>query len=316
MRSCLKKEIPPAVILQLTFLWKAIHEVCLTSLSLSHNYSRKFLAIVDEHGIELPNTHVCSTRLCEWCGVIQLPTLTCSSRLRAIKLKSRINRSREGSSSSGNMGTGVERGSHEGQSKKLKNVLVTACLMCKHSRVSVTKAAGGGIGVSTMNSTGIGQGSFSSADTAAIDKHALEQQGIPRINRFKKAAVVSPPSQLEGGKKRKSFSFLTSQGQGVTTNSSGFAAFSKNLSVSSHTATSSATATASGTGTKKLSLLELEKQNKKAKRKANISSAVGGVSLTGPSTSSRTGAFNFGGSKSAGSGSGGLGGLLGLFQSK
>ncbi len=129
--SSFGKEISPPVSMQLNFLWKGMHETALRSLDLSHQMSRSFVQLVKEHGINNLPEFVMTERICQWCCVIQLPSVTCQSRLRKRSLKGGINRYRKGA------GESAEGESHP--SAKLKNVLVSSCLLCKHKAKPITE---------------------------------------------------------------------------------------------------------------------------------------------------------------------------------
>jgi len=142
LRSAFSFEVPPAVVLQMHFLWQALHETCTTSLSLSHSYSRKFLALVDAHGVELTTSQ--RSRLCSRCGVIQLPSITTSTRLRRVALRSRVNRkrSRAAAKSAPPQALSLDRAAaaaaqHKSKAipgtAKLVSVATTRCLQCKHT---------------------------------------------------------------------------------------------------------------------------------------------------------------------------------------
>lgn len=68
---------------QLSYLWKACHEVAATSLPLSHRLSKSFIDLVRQHGVIIPEN--VEQRFCAWCSCIQLPSITSSVRISTCK---------------------------------------------------------------------------------------------------------------------------------------------------------------------------------------------------------------------------------------
>lgn len=83
------QEIAVHIQQRLHYQWKVIHRFAKTSLPLSHKTSRDFVHICNTYGVDVPS-HV-SRRLCPWCSVIQLPTITCSTKLQKRTRKSQSN---------------------------------------------------------------------------------------------------------------------------------------------------------------------------------------------------------------------------------
>ena len=122
LHSSFGKDLSPAVSLELQYLWKGMHQAALTSMELSHHMSRSFVDLVKEHGIDNLPEFVMSERICQWCCAIQIPSVTCRSRIRKRSLKGGLNRYRKG------CGENIEGELHP--SAKLKNVIVSHCLRC------------------------------------------------------------------------------------------------------------------------------------------------------------------------------------------
>ena len=120
LHSSFGKDLSPAVSLELQYLWKGMHQAALTSMELSHHMSRSFVDLVKEHGIDNLPEFVMSERICQWCCAIQIPSVTCRSRIRKRSLKGGLNRYRKG------CGENIEGELHP--SAKLKNVIVSHCL--------------------------------------------------------------------------------------------------------------------------------------------------------------------------------------------
>ena len=267
LSSCFKKEIPPAVILQLGFLWKALHEVCQSSLELSHTYSRKFLGLVDEHGVELPATHSASTRLCFWCGVIQLPGVTSSARLRPIKLKSRINRrnkimfgvneaSRNTALKPENS-TGNTLCTDAAVGAKLKNVMVCKCLKCGKS--SITRSAGLYLGMPRLSSKASNKRA-SPASSISPDHESKRKKAFSflELNKTTSRVGTASFSSVSNAAPIKTSGLLNMNSTGFVSFVAGNQAYSK----------STDDGTKQAPTPEKVNLLELEKQKKKALKKA------------------------------------------------
>ena len=136
LQSSLKHELPPSIVKQLEFLWEALHMVS-TSRDLSLVYSRRFLDLLDLHGVEIPSNHSLHTRLCGKCSIIQLPTITVRSRIHSIKLRSRINRKRSApvnfDPAAPLISTGNDSQKSSSGTYKVKSVLMSHCLCCGHT---------------------------------------------------------------------------------------------------------------------------------------------------------------------------------------
>ncbi len=267
LRSKVKHEIPPAVILQLNFLWEAIYSVAQTSLQLSFSYSRKFLDLVDQHGVDLPKSHACSSKLCENCGVIQLPSVTTTNRVHSISLKNRINRKRNSTGSmvvSASLSANANTNAHANASGsdgvdnsnndngKLKNVLVVKCLWCDHSYHDSSSGNG--------NGNGNGNGLIGITRDKKVKKTKVE------------AKVTASPSPV--AKKKQPFSFSSRQsnsnsvvGIGSSNNSPSINIGISFSSSSSFRSSGEANSNISNNSSK-LSLDEIARQNKKAKKEA------------------------------------------------
>ena len=98
------QEIAAHIQQRLHYQWKLVHRFAKTALPLSHKTSRDFVQICNTYGVDLPSYVI--RRLYPWCSVIQLPAITCST-----KLQKRTRRSQSNS---------------QQQHKKIKNEIVSA----------------------------------------------------------------------------------------------------------------------------------------------------------------------------------------------
>lgn len=105
-------------------MWRAAHLTAVDAPAISQSLSRSFTRVCDEHLVDLPEE--VRGRLCCRCGALQLPTLTCSVRVKRRRARSRINRN------------GIPR-LGKGAGEKFRNEVVRRCLLC--GRVS-QRAAG------------------------------------------------------------------------------------------------------------------------------------------------------------------------------
>jgi RNase P subunit RPR2 len=92
LRTKLNKDVPPTVVEHLNYLWKAATFVLPSSASIPamHRLSKSFVDIVREHKVDLP-TNV-TEKLCGFCSVVLIPSLTCQVRLRSRSRRSKVNR--------------------------------------------------------------------------------------------------------------------------------------------------------------------------------------------------------------------------------
>ena len=74
---------------RLHYQWKLVHKFAKTVLPLSHKTSRDFVHICNTYGVDLPS--YVTRRLCPWCSVIQLPAITCSTKLQKRTRRSQAN---------------------------------------------------------------------------------------------------------------------------------------------------------------------------------------------------------------------------------
>ena len=87
LTSLTLKDIPPQVLHQLGYLWKAAHLTAINSNSLSHNFCLEFAVVAKKHDIVLPDE--VKYKFCSYCQVLFLPTVTCRSRIARSKSKQR-----------------------------------------------------------------------------------------------------------------------------------------------------------------------------------------------------------------------------------
>jgi len=121
------KDVPQYVTKRLRYLWISAHECLGTSLdniSLSHHLSRSFMESVLEQGITLTEEYM--NRLCQKCCVLQVPSLTCRSRLRSRTKQSNCNRKIVKKS------TNTPSAQGDKKSNRLKSELIRTCLVCQH----------------------------------------------------------------------------------------------------------------------------------------------------------------------------------------
>lgn len=89
LRSNISQELPSSVYQRLAYLWKISHSLALTSITSSHLLSRSFISLVNKYAIELPSN--IRYRICSYCCVLQLPSITCSVKVRRRGRESRRN---------------------------------------------------------------------------------------------------------------------------------------------------------------------------------------------------------------------------------
>lgn len=121
------KDLPVQVVERIRYLWKASFNVLNSissnpvesafndAISLSHHLSKKMMQTILNHGVYLPQSYL--QQLCEKCCVLQIPSLTCRSRLKRRSRKSKCNQK-------------AKKANHD--SLKIKNQLIRTCLICNH----------------------------------------------------------------------------------------------------------------------------------------------------------------------------------------
>ena len=119
---------------QLQYLWRG--SVLLAreggaALALSHSLCLQFVQLAGKHSVALPAQ--VKERICSVCSAVQLPSLTCTVRVRPRSLRSRVNRKQDAAlpmNSNNNFAA-------DAQKRRLKNEVVRHCLMCGHSSRSL-----------------------------------------------------------------------------------------------------------------------------------------------------------------------------------
>jgi RNase P subunit RPR2 len=89
LKSNISQEVPASVSQRLNYLWKSSFALALSSITTSHLISRSFVNLVNKYAIELPSN--IRYRICSYCSVLQLPSITCSVKVRRRGRQSRRN---------------------------------------------------------------------------------------------------------------------------------------------------------------------------------------------------------------------------------
>lgn len=281
LRSRSRGEVPSAVVAKLKYLWSVAHEVAKTSPQLSHAASLEFKDLITKEDVVLPR-HI-TEKLCSGCGAIQIPSVTCSTRLRTSGRRSCVNRALKSLYVPDTQGGGTV---------KVKNVAVTRCLLCQHKaplpKIVPASVAG-------LNKDGLEE------DRTTKNVHSYLGCKRNAIKRRRHTEVVegagggtgaTPPSQRArtagqySGLKKQSpvadtkceasaFSFLKSGGGGGGGRGVG-TLLSPHLSRNNSSASlssvggfvKSASSSGAGAGAGGVSLLDLERSKKKEKKLA------------------------------------------------
>lgn len=93
LQSLSNQEVPSVVQERLHYLWNASNNLALHSPALAHRMSRSFVQLSNKFNVDLPDYITC--RLCKHCCSVQIPSETCSVRLRQRSLKSSSRRSKD-----------------------------------------------------------------------------------------------------------------------------------------------------------------------------------------------------------------------------
>jgi RNase P subunit RPR2 len=120
-------DIPQAVVAQLNYLWNVCHEVAGSSSQLSHAASMQLKQLIREYDVALP-TYITS-KLCAWCSAVQIPSVTCSTRIRGRGKGSSVNRTLR-SLHVGSGETPLQPGATPSAAVKVKNAAVSRCKVC------------------------------------------------------------------------------------------------------------------------------------------------------------------------------------------
>lgn len=92
LHSSFHSIVPSGVIQRLSYLWKACNKMSLSSSLLSHRLSVTFIDLCKSYGIILPL--FIQSRFCDWCFALQLPSYTCSTKIKSRKKLNKIGNSR------------------------------------------------------------------------------------------------------------------------------------------------------------------------------------------------------------------------------
>jgi RNase P subunit RPR2 len=257
INSKIMKDLPLQIIERIRFLWKASYKVLdgnITSnsssnkaniedaLHSSHEYSRKFMHSVLNHGIHLPQSYL--QRLCEKCCILQLPSLTCRSRLKPRTKKSKCNRSAD------------QVNHHESSKCHMKNQLIRTCLVCSHI---------------TRTQIGCKRGKTQPASSTSTPHQPSEAKvSLVAASPAAEPLLVMKPTVTPSSK---GFSF-----HDIMKNSS---ATSQPSEAASETVTTTASTSAErGSGKRYLTLIEREQSMKKMKKKQKRMSEEGNQSTS------------------------------------
>jgi hypothetical protein len=288
--------LPESISRRLHYEWRLIHQLATTSLALSHtlrseitlsvstysplgwSHSRGFAELCRSYCIGSSSRHFLSLplivtgsvdleecvprRLCSWCSIIQIPTVTCRVRLRHRTKRSKVNQSAN---------------KNKTTKRKIKNEIVYHCLTCDRisSREDVCKKP---LSAAAASSTTL-------ATPVAIRAAAATAGG---------SSSVDP--KLKRDKQKFNFLEMLSQNRGIGTGTPPPAqAVAKSLSLSSgagldfiplcspptllSVSRSSSEAGGGGDATaghrtpmKRVSLLELEENRKSNKKRKSLGS--------------------------------------------
>lgn len=86
LQSLSNQEVPSVVQERLHYLWNACNNLAIHSPALAHRMSRSFVQLSNKFDVDLPDYVAC--RLCRHCCAIQIPSETCTVRLRVRSRKS------------------------------------------------------------------------------------------------------------------------------------------------------------------------------------------------------------------------------------
>jgi RNase P subunit RPR2 len=92
LKSKLKRDIPAHVSQKLSYEWKVLHKVSLSSPQVRLGISRSFTQAVEEYSVELPDA--IARKFCPFCSTFLMPPDTAQLRLRSVSKNSKRNKKR------------------------------------------------------------------------------------------------------------------------------------------------------------------------------------------------------------------------------
>jgi len=273
------KALPSGVVQQMRYLWRTgfrlAREEGATTRELAHSITLQFIRLASKHKVMLPPQ--VKERICGGCSMVQLPSVTCSVRVRPRSLHSRANRKQSAVMVSSTSNSGIQ------PPRKLKNEVVSRCLICSHTsrksgaprkpaRAKTGKTANAA--ASTVTAAAAGANVSGSPAKNAHSGSKISNHGASALR-------VAPSSTSTGANSKKAGYNFLGAALGSTAVAPTATSFGGNT-ISSSSSSGSGSGSGSGsngilgdfvplgpeglTGQKRVSLIDLEQQRKKQKK--------------------------------------------------
>ena len=282
IRNSLKNH-PKELVEKLIYLYKSAHDLVLASLSLSHELMSDFVKTILDNKIKLP--HKVLYQICHHCSCIQIPGLSCRSKIKTRKRYKKPNSS----------DLDIYSDQQLIKSKKYKKVLLRTCLLCNQTMTEPCEPVGKKRPSTTTNLTLPNAHILNSQQ-----KSKINVQNTPNSKRFNFLDMISSSSNsnsntLNNSNNNSALTMNTPQnkstglsGDFISFNSSSSSNNNSNNkrksfnSIHSVTSTNSINSnnnsnsnnTKTTTTSTSINLLELERSKKKQKRLSNKSNNI------------------------------------------